>query len=51
MYLLIFQYDKHQKNYHSLNIGTVNKEKCRTLYIKEEERDMPELDLDTHQIN
>ena len=40
------QYDKHPKNYHSLNIGTVNKEKCRgNSYIKEKERDMLELDF------
>ena len=40
------QYDKHPKNYHNLNISTVNKEKCRrTPYIKEEERDIPELDF------
>ena len=39
------QYDKHPKNYHSLSISTVNKEKCRTPDIKEEERDMLELDF------
>ena len=40
------QYDKHPKNYHSLNISTVNKEKCwRNSYIKEEERDMLKLDF------
>ena len=34
------QYDKHPKNYYSLNISTVNKEKCRrNSYMKEEERD------------
>ena len=38
------QYDKHPKNYHSLNVSAVNK--CRkTPYIKEEERDMLELDF------
>ena len=38
------QYDKHPKNYHSLSVSTVNK--CRiTPYIKEEERDMLELDF------
>ena len=41
------QYDKHPKNYHSLNISAVNKEKCRrNLYIKEEEGDMLELDIE-----
>ena len=40
------QCDIHSKNYHSLNIGAVNKEKCRrTPYVKEEERDMLELDF------
>ena len=40
------QYDKHPKNYHSLNISAVNKEKSRrTPYIKEQERDMLELDF------
>ena len=40
------QHNKPLKNYHSLNISTVNKEKCRgNLYIKEEERDMLELDF------
>ena len=38
------QYDKHPNNYHSLSVSAVNK--CRkTPYIKEEERDMLELDL------
>ena len=37
------QYDKHPKNYHSLNISTVNKEICRgNSYIKEEGGDMLE---------
>ena len=40
------QYGKHPKNYHSLSITTVNKEKYRrNSYIKEEERDMLELDF------
>ena len=40
------QYDKHPKNYHSLNISTVNKETGRrNSYIKEEEGDMLELDF------
>ena len=40
------EYDKHPKNYHSWNISAVNKEKYRrTPYIKEEERDMLELDF------
>ena len=44
------QYDKHPKNYHSLNISAVNKEKHRrNSYIKEEEDDMLELGFgDTH---
>ena len=38
------QYDKHPKNYHNLCVSAVNK--CRkTPYIKEEERDMLELDF------
>ena len=37
------QYDKHPKNYHSLHISVANK--CRTPYIKEEERDILELDF------
>ena len=38
------QYDKHPKNYHSLSVSAINK--CRkTPYIKEEERDMLELDF------
>ena len=38
------QYDKHSKNYHSLNVSAINK--CRkTPYIKEEEIDMLELDF------
>ena len=38
------QYDKHPKNYYSLSISTINK--CRrTPYIKEEERDILELDF------
>ena len=38
------QYDKHPKNYYSLSVSTVNK--CRkTPHIKEEERDMLELDF------
>ena len=43
--LYYIQYDKHPKNYHSLSISTVNTEKYRTPYIKEEERDMLELDF------
>ena len=45
IYMLNYiQYDKHPKNYHSLSITTVNK--CRkTPNIKEEERDMLELDF------
>ena len=40
------QYNKLPKNYHSLSISAVNTEKCRrTPYIKEEERDMLELDF------
>ena len=40
------QYDKHPKNYHSLSISTVTEEKYRrNSYIKEEERDMLELDF------
>ena len=40
------QYDKHPKNYHSLNMITVNKEKYRrNSYIKEEEKDKLELDF------
>ena len=40
------QYDKHPKNYHSLSISAVNKEKYRrNSYIKEEEGDMLELDF------
>ena len=40
------QYDKHSKNYHSLNISTVNKEKFRAnSHIKEEERDILALDF------
>ena len=42
--LKYIQYDKHPKNYHSLHVGAVNK--CRkTPYIKEEGRDMLELDI------
>ena len=42
--LTYIQYDKHPKNYHSLSVGTINK--CRrTPYIKEEEREMLELDF------
>ena len=38
------QYDRHPKNYHNLSISAVNR--CRkTPYIKEEERDMLELDF------
>ena len=38
------QYDKHPKNYYNLSVSTVNK--CRkTPYIKDEERDMIELDF------
>ena len=40
------QYEKHPRNYHSLNISTGNKEKYRKhSYIKEEERDRLELDF------
>ena len=40
------QYDKHPKNYHSLNISVVNKEKCRgNSYIKKEAGGMLELDF------
>ena len=40
------QYDKHPKNYHSLNNSAVNKEKHRrNSYIKEEQGDMLELDF------
>ena len=40
------QYGKHPKKYHSLSISAVNKEKYRrNSYIKEEEKDMLELDL------
>ena len=40
------QYDKYPKNYHSLCMSTVNKEKYRrNSYINEEERDMLELDF------
>ena len=38
------QYDKYPKNYHSLSGSTVNKGR-KTPYIKEEERDMVELDF------
>ena len=42
--LSYIQYDKHPKNYHSLSVSAVNK--CRkTTYIKEEEKDMLELDF------
>ena len=41
------QYDQHPMNYHSLNIGTVNKGKCkRDSYIEEQEGDMLELDFE-----
>ena len=36
------QYNKHPRNFHSLNISTVNKEKCRG---KEDEKGMLELDF------
>ena len=40
------QYDKHPKNYHSLNISAVNKENIeKNSYIKEEGRDLLELDF------
>ena len=39
------QYDKHPKNFHNLNVSTVNKEKYkRTLKIEEEQRQ--EVDVD-----
>ena len=38
------QYDRHPKNYHNLSVNAINK--CRkTPNIKEEERDMLELDF------
>ena len=40
------QYDKHPKNYHSLNISAVNKKKCRrNSCVKEEKRDLLDLDF------
>ena len=40
------QYDKHQKNFHNLNMSTVNKERSkRNSNIKEEERHILELDF------
>ena len=46
------QYDKHPKNFDSLSISTVNKEKNREkLYRREEIEDKLELILETHQTN
>ena len=40
------QHDRHPRNFQSLNVSVVNKEKCkRNLKIKEEERDVIELDF------
>ena len=40
------QYDRHPKNFHNLNINTVNKEKYkRNSNIEEEERHVLELDF------
>ena len=38
------QYDKHPMNYHSLNVGTVNKGR-KIPYMKEQERGVLELDF------
>ena len=38
------QYDKHPKNYHSFSVSAVNKWR-KSPYIKEEDRDMSELDF------
>ena len=38
------QYDRHPKNYHSLNISALNKYR-RSLCIIEEEKDMLEVDF------
>ena len=46
------QYDRHPKNFHGVNISTVNKEKYeRKSNIEEEERHVLELDFVTHQRN
>ena len=40
------QYDRHPRNFHSLNVNTVNKEKCRKkLNIRKEERELLEVNF------